>query len=130
MTDPDVQHAQYYQITPEGNHNNPSSETLRRFERLDMQIDKITEGVTNIQIHLTKQDDKLEVIHSELKGNIEIVDRHDAWINSHKDFIDTLEETKKDNSKRLWDYVWKIGVGVIIILLGANNLRTIIENLK
>ena len=122
-------------------HSIPSPETLRFMERQEKTNEllisgqeKLSEGVNKIQVHLVKQDDKLEVIYNELKGNVEVVDRHDSWINSNKDFIDNLKENKKEFKKHWKTTVWdlfKVGViSLVSVLIGLISWGEISSHFK
>ncbi len=51
-------------------HSNPSPETLRFMEKQDKTNDVLTCGISNIQVILARQDEKLDAIHKQtLKTN-------------------------------------------------------------
>ena len=123
---PDEQHAKYY-------HDEPSPETLRHFDKLDMQFEKLSEGVETIKIHLEKQDVIMMQILDQTKKTNGRVSCLEEYKNQNFQFIEDLKEDKKDFKSHWRNTVWdlfKVGViAMISVVVGLMGYREIFDKL-
>lgn len=130
MPNPDEQHKDYYSKNPNGNHTMPSPETLRFMEKQEKINEKIMEGLSDIKTHLAKHDEKLESILAQTTKTNGRVNELESWKSNNNEYIQDCKERRRANQNRLWDYVWKIGLGLVLLLLSMASIDDLISLLK
>ena len=51
------------------------------------------------------------------------VNKNEKWRLENKEIIETIKSERKNTRQKVVDYAWKIGVAVLLILLGINKLK-------
>lgn len=96
-------------------HNAPSEETIRKFDKLDMQIDKLKEGVDAIRVHLAKQDTVMEAILEQTKKTNGRV----SCLEEYKPMLIDIKDERKEVRSKIVDYATRAVIFALVALIAG-----------
>ena len=124
---PDQQHKKYYKENPQGNHYAPS-EITKEFMKEQRSINSNVLGlVTNIDKVVAIMAKDVEGIHEQTKRTNGRVNDIDEIQDTYKSMWKRQKRNAEDTSNRLRDWAWKIGVGVLLLLVGVEKISSLIN---
>lgn len=119
MPNPDKQYKEYYKENPVGNHYPPSDETLRFMKKQEKINELLVAGITEIKVHLAKQDEKLTAIHEQVIRTNGRVTENENFRKENGDFLQSMKEERKEIKSKFMDYVIRALVfGLIALIAG------------
>jgi len=123
---PDEQHEKYYRDNPNGNHSEPSPETLR-FMSEQIEINK-----KNIEDHAEIKETLVRIltmsgaIHEQTLKTNGRVNKLDTYL----PMLEDIKDERKTLKNQLFNWGWKILLLVVLGSIGIQNVEKIISVLK
>jgi hypothetical protein len=120
---PDQLHEEYFKKNPSGNHDEPSSETLRFMEKQNEINEKVMESLSDIKTDLA-------VLVTTTKSIEAQTIRTNGRVNNLEGYVpmlDTICDERKDTKGRVKDIIWeliKMGTVAVAVLMGSSAWAT------
>ena len=107
----DQEHKHYYETHPNGNHEEPSGETLRFMERQNEVNEKVDSRLGSIETTLARMEEKIDKNLAQAIKTNGRVDGLEGFRGAYEPMLATMRE-----KQRLWYSGW---VGLTINMVGA-----------
>jgi hypothetical protein len=123
---PDVLHEEYYNTNPQGNHNQPSAETLRFMEKQQEFNKDVMNSIGELKEIMIEIRGDVKVIHEQTVKTNGRVNNFEQWLVENKEFIARLKDCEKNKITGWRNVSWSIVtygalcfVTALLTILGA-----------